>query len=113
MQEKVYPLIPESWHDELRLFTEDEFRTVVRVDGEPVYCSSEDISARYNRDEFYPRDGELIKAVDDLAAYMEARLALENGIGSPELKRASKTIKRKYEGATIAGVDFGRLYGEL
>jgi putative hydrolases of HD superfamily len=113
MQEKVYPLIPESWHDEIRLFTEDEFRTLVRVDNLPVYCSSEEITARYNLDEFSPRDGELIKGVDDLAAYMEARLAKQNGIDSPELNRARKAIKRKYDNASLAGVDFGRLYAEL
>ena len=113
MQEKVYPLVPEAWHPELKLFTEDEFRSVVHHDGVPAFCSSEEISERYNEDVYNPRDGELIKAVDDLAAYMEALLAMENGIGSPELARASKSIKRKYEGAVVARIDFGRLYTEL
>jgi putative hydrolase of HD superfamily len=113
MQEKVYPLVPEAWHPELKLFTEDEFRSVVHKDGVPTYCSSEEIAERYNEDVCNPRDGELIKAVDDLAAYMEALLAMENGIGSPELARASKSIKRKYEGAVVARIDFGRLYTEL
>ena len=113
MQEKVYPLVPEAWHPELRLFTEDEFRSVATVDGAPRYCSSEAISAHYNADEYNPRDGELLKAVDDLAAYMEARLAIENGIGSPELARAREGIKRKYETSIIGGIDLGRLYSEL
>ncbi len=110
MQEKVYPLVPESWHPELRLFTEDEFRSVVQIEGQPVPVSSNDIGQRYNSDVYNPRDGELVKAVDDLAAYMEAQLAIENGIGSPELARARKSITRKYEGAIVAGIDFGRLY---
>ncbi len=112
MQEKVYPLVPESWHSELRLFTEDEFRSVVQIDGESVQSSSEEIALRYNADVYNPRDGELIKGVDDLAAYMEAWLAERNGIGSPELVRARKSIRRKYDGATIAGIDFGRFYAE-
>ena len=113
MQEKVYPLVPESWHPELKLFTEDEFRSVVQVDGETTVTTSDEIGQRFNADVYNPRDGELIKAVDDLAAYMEAQLARGNGIGSPELERARKSIKRKYEGAAIAGVDFGQLYQEL
>ena len=113
MQEKVYPLVPESWHPELKLFTEDEFRSVVHVDGAPTYCSSAEIGQSFNADVYNPRDGELIKGVDDLTAYMEAQLARENGIGSPELARARKSIKRKYEGAVIADVDFGRLYLDL
>lgn len=113
MQEKVYPLIPESWHAALRLFTEDEFRSVVMIDGAQTFCSSADIGERYNSDVYNPRDGELVKAVDDLAAYMEAYLATENGIRSPELVRARKNIRNKYEGAVVAGVDFGRLYKAL
>jgi len=113
MQEKVYPLVPESWHAELRLFTEDEFRSVVQNDGVPMYCGSDEIGERYNTDVYNPRDGELIKAVDDLSAYMEAHLARENGIGSPELARASKSIRRKYESSVVAGINFGRLYTEV
>ncbi len=113
MQEKVYPLVPEAWHSELRLFTEDEFRSVATVDGAPRYCSSEAISAHYNADQYNPRDGELLKGVDDLAAYMEARLAIENGIASPELARAREAIKCKYETSVIGGIDLGRLYSEL
>ena len=113
MQEKVYPLVPEEWHRELRSFTEDEFHNIVEIDGVTTRCGSNEIAEHYNADAYNPRDGELIKAVDDLAAYMEAHLATENGIGSPELLRASKSIKRKYDGAVVAGIDFGRLYREL
>jgi len=113
MEEKVYPLVPESWHPELRLFTEDEFRNVVYVEGQPQQCTAEEIGQLYNADVYNARDGELVKAVDDLAAYMEAQLAIENGIGSPELARARKSIKRKYETAVVAGIDFGRLYADL
>ncbi len=113
MEEKVYPLVPEEWHQELRLFTEDEFRNVVIVDGAPVFCGADDISERYNEDMYNPRDGELIKAVDDLAAFMEADLATKNGIDSPELKRAARSICRKYEGACTAGIDIGAMYKDL
>ncbi len=113
MQEKVYPLIPEAWHAQLRLFTEDEFRSVVYLDGQQVYCSSDVISARYNQDQYNPRDGEMIKGIDDLAAYMEAQLARDNGIGSPELTRARQSIKKKYGKTSIAGIDFGQLYASL
>jgi len=113
MQEKVYPLVPEGWHQELRLFTEDEFRNVVWRDDTMVCCEGDDISRRYNHDTYNPRDGELIKAVDDLAAFMEAQLAISNGINSPELLQASKSIRERYAGMHIAGIDIGKLYAEL
>ncbi len=113
MQEKVYPLVPAAWHSDLKLFTEDEFRSVVHVNGAPVFCSSEEINDRFNEDVYNPRDGELIKGIDDLTAFMEAQLAKNNGINSPELSRARQSIKRKYGAVTIAGIDFGKLYAQL
>ena len=113
MEEKVYPLVPASWHADLRLFTEDEFRSVAFVDGEVVRCSSDEITSRFNEDRFNPRDGELVKAVDDLAAYMEAYLAKRNGISSPELARARHSIRKKYRGQTIAAIDMEGLYASL
>lgn len=110
MQEKVYPLLPEAWHPQLQLYTEDEFRSVVTLEGQTQYCSSDVITERFNDDSYNPRDGEMIKAIDDFAAYMEAQLALDNGIASPELDRARESIHARYESATIAGIDFGRLY---
>ncbi len=113
MQEKVYPLVPAAWHSDLKLFTEDEFRSVVHVNGSPVFCSSDEINDRFNEDVYNPRDGELIKGIDDLTAFMEAQLAKNNGINSPELSRARQSIKRKYGTVTIAGIEFGKLYAQL
>ncbi len=89
MQQKIYTLLPKSWHADLQMFTENEFLTT------PA------------------RDGELLKAVDDLAAYIEAYLALQNGISSPAFQRAHDDLRKRYRGAVIAGVDFGRLYTEF
>ena len=110
MDEKVYPLVPPEWHPDLRLYTEEEFGDVVFLDGARVSTSSEEIDERYNEDGYSPRDGRLVKAVDDLAAYLEARLARENRISSPELKKAAQSIRRKYRDFRVAGVDFGPLY---
>lgn len=112
MEEKVYPLVPDAWHAELRLYTEDEFKDVVTVDGVATATTADEISQRYNDDIYNPRDGQLVKAVDELAAYLEARLARANGITSPELRRASQSIKRKYRDYRVAGLDIGRLYAE-
>jgi putative hydrolase of HD superfamily len=105
MEEKVYPLVPEEWHSDLRLFTEDELRNVAFVNGAAVHAATAVMDESYNADEFNPRDGELVKAVDDLAAFMEAYLARENGISSPELERAMNAIGLKYSAGAVAGVD--------
>ncbi|MES0342458.1 MAG: HD domain-containing protein, partial [Candidatus Humimicrobiaceae bacterium] len=64
MKAKIYKLIPESWHEDIGRFTADEFTDT----GE--------------------RDGPLVKGADDLAAYMEAHLALGNGIKNQALINA-------------------------
>jgi len=69
MEKEVFNLIPPEWHREMRNFTEDEFSSIVLVNGTMVRTDTDTISRQYNEDRFNPRDGSMIKAVDDLAAY--------------------------------------------
>jgi putative hydrolase of HD superfamily len=113
MEKEVYSLIPEEWHAEMRMFTESEYRNIVTVGGSVMTVSSEDIALRYNRDECSPRDGELIKATDELAAFVEAYLGIENGIKSDELQDSKNYLKTKFRQATIAGVNFGDIFADF
>ncbi len=89
MERKIYKLIPEKWHPQMRMFTEDEFKNT----------SS--------------RDGELIKAIDELTAFIEAWLALDNGIKSADFKRARDSLKEKYKSKVVARINFGRIYADF
>ncbi len=86
MEKKIYKLIPENWHSDLRMFTEDEFSDTGR------------------------RNGKLVKGADDLAAFMEAYLSLKNGIRNEDLIYAKNKLVQKYRGKSIAGIDFGDIY---
>jgi putative hydrolase of HD superfamily len=113
MEKEVYALIPEAWHKEMRMFTENEFSTIVMRNGTVQITTSEEISREFNKDEYNPRDGELIKATDDLAAFIETYLALENGIKSNELKEGRSILKDKYQQKIIAGIKFGEIYADF
>jgi putative hydrolase of HD superfamily len=113
MEEEVYGLIPESWHEEIRLFTEIEFKSVVTWGGQRVEKTSGEISAHFNEDACDPRDGELIQAADHLAAFLEAYLALAHGIRSPEFEKAKASLRAEYHAKTIAGVPFGEIYADF
>ena len=89
MERKIYKLIPADWHAQMKMFTEDEF----------VDTAS--------------RNGELIKAIDELAAFLEAYLSLANGIQSEDLAMARKSLPAKYKGRTIAGVNFAKIYKQF
>jgi len=113
MEKEVYSLIPAKFHTEIRMFTESEFENVVLVDGARKLVTSEEITARYNNDAFHPRDGELVKAADRLAAFVEAYVAIRNGSGSPELQEAIWFMKNNYSRVTAAGIDFQEIYADF
>ena len=112
MQRRIYrpKLIPEAWQPEMRMFTEDEFASKVTVEGKLQNTTSDAITASYNQDIYNPVDGELVKAADDLAAFMEAYLALQNGISNAQLRTAVREKSLFYRHKTIAGIDFGKVY---
>jgi putative hydrolase of HD superfamily len=112
MEGRIYgpELIPKAWQPEMRLFTEDEFVSKVTIDGKVYHSTSDDITASYNHDRYNPVDGEVVKAADDLAAFMEAYLALQNGISNAQLQVAVQEKKRFYREKTIAGINLGKVY---
>jgi putative hydrolase of HD superfamily len=113
MEKEVLNLIPEQWHTEVKMFTEDEFSTIVTRGEQAVRTDSETISRDFNDDVFNPRDGEAIKTIDDLAAYVEAYCSVENGVKSRDLAEARKSIREKYKDRIINNVNFGDLFKEF
>jgi putative hydrolase of HD superfamily len=113
MEEKVYGLIPEPWHDEIRLFTEIEFKSVVSCGRSRVEKTSSEISEHFNEDAYDPRDGELIQAADQLAAFLEAHLALANGMRAPDFQKTKTSLKEEYQTKVIAGLQLGQIYADF
>jgi putative hydrolase of HD superfamily len=95
MEAKIYKLIPSNWHSQMKMFTENEFANVLSPEG------------------IVEKDGELIKGVDDLAAFIEAYISLKNGIQSEDLKRAKTELLEKYKAKVISGFDFGQIYSDF
>jgi len=95
MEKKIYKLIPSSWHAQMRMFTENEFTNMTRSDGT------------------IERDGELLKAIDDLAAFIEVHLAFQNGIRSKEFASAQESLLAQYGSKVISGINFGQIYREF
>lgn len=92
MQRKIYKLIPRSWHASMHMFTENEFADLVSKEG------------------LIQRDGRLIKATDELTAFIEAYLALCNGIQNEAFKNAKQDIKNRYHSKVVSGVNFGQIF---
>ena len=95
MDRRIYKLLPQGWHEQMRMFTENEFTDL--AGGKDAVL----------------RDGILIKAIDNLTAFIEAHLALHNGIKSDILQGARSKIIGEYKDKKINGIDFGALYCEF
>lgn len=83
-----------------------EFAEAVMQDGGPLAVSAKDLQGRYNKDAFDPKDGELLKVCDTLAAFIEAYAALRNGITSDQLQQAVWRLRNKYATTSL----FGRIH---
>lgn len=113
MEANVYRLLKPEWRKDIRFFTENEFRNVILFNRKYVTKSVDEINAKFNADEYRPRDGELVKAADEISAFVEAYTSIQHGITDPELIHAQTTIKDKYQDRTIGGIDFGRIMADF
>ena len=110
LEERIFPLLPVAWHAELKYFTDNEFASKIVDGGQIRTVSSDEISKHYNREHYSPLDGELIKACDRLAAYIETFLSISHGIKSYHLEEANRQLYSLYSNRVIAGINFGHLY---
>ena len=111
LEERIFPLLPLSWHREMTYFTENEFASkIIDEEGKLRFVTSDEINRCYNRDKYNPLDGELIKACDQLAAYMETFLSISHGVYSNHLAEANRHLYEVYKNKIIAGIDFGQIF---
>ena len=113
MEEEVYCLLPQEWHEEIRIFTEIEFDGIVQLEGGMAKKTSDEISANFNRNSFNPRDGEIVEAADRLAAFIEAHLAITNGIKAGDFEKIKADMKKEYAHRVIAGLRMGEIYSDF
>ena len=110
VEERILPLLPSTWHREIKYYITDEFKNKVILNGEVTFVEADEIGEKYNQDEFSPVDGEMIKGCDDLAAYIEAFLSISHGITSHHLKDGFDSLYERYNRRQIANIDFGVLF---
>lgn len=110
VQEQIFPLLPATWQAQLNYFMQDEFSSKILLNGQMQAVDSATITAQYNQDQYSPIDGELIRACDHLAAYIEAKLSMTHGISSRHLAEGAKSLYAKYENKVVAGINFGQLF---
>ena len=111
MEKVIFPLLPQSWHDEMHYFTKDEFSSKITSDNGIEIVTSDIINEKYNEDKYNPIDGEIIRACDHLSAYIEAYLSLSYGIRCEQVQSGYDHLTGKYEDKQIGGIDFSTPFG--
>jgi len=114
MEERLLPLLPESWHQEIRYYTENEFSNRAIVDGQvKLGLTADELKSTYSEARFSPLDGEVIRACDHLAALIEASLSIGHGVTSKHLTEGRDRLLSQYENQNISGIDFGHLFASF
>jgi putative hydrolase of HD superfamily len=74
-----------------------EFIPVIRLNNETKEVTWEMLYEKYNQNKYDPKDGEVLKVCDNIAAFIEAYTALKNGITSDHLQQAVWRIRNDYD----------------
>ena len=95
LEQEGYGHIRERLDYYLGLATKSEFNDTCRLeDGIRKVEGFAELNERYNEDRYDPKDGQLVKACDSLAAFIEAYSSIHNGIGSPHLYEAVARMRK-------------------
>ncbi|MBI5906309.1 MAG: HD domain-containing protein [Deltaproteobacteria bacterium] len=113
LDKEVYGLLPEGWHADFEMFAEHEFENFATVDGKVVTVPAAELHERYNDDSNNPKDGELVKRADNLAAFVEAYAGIRNGSTSQDLQYAKVKIREQEQKTQYAGLNFGEIYSDF
>ena len=73
-----------------------EFTITIFSNGKTREVSRDQLLTTYNQDNFDPKDGELLKTCDSIAAFIEAYTAMRNGITTDQLQQAVWRIRSDY-----------------
>lgn len=122
LNRKVFTLLADPVYHELaerlRYYLGDdhitEFDNTIIRDGQAASVSWEDLQHRFNEDRFDPKDGQMLKICDNLAAFIEAYTATRNGITNEQLLHAQWKIRNLYQKQPVLeGVHIGALLADF
>lgn len=114
LYKKVYGELEPEILDELKLYIDNEFNTSISSEDKSRKTVTEhDLYTQYNENKYDPIDGGLIKACDELAAFVEAYIAVENGATSNTFQEAIVGLKNKYLDKKVSKINFSQIYADF
>ena len=109
MKEELLPLLPRPGMRKMRYFTYGSLNSA-KQGRICLDISFKDLNKKFNEDQYFPMDGEIIKAFDQLSAFIEAKLSIKHGVSSDALLEAESNIYNLMKDSKVSGIDFGRIF---
>ena len=115
VNKELVPLMDKSYVDEVIYYTSDEFTDRIKgKDGKVQKVTWEELNGKYNKDNFNPVDGRLVRISDHLSALMEADISIKHGITSSHLQGGRDGMLELYPvDEKISGIEVNKLFHEL
>ena len=115
VNKELVPLMDKSYVDEVIYYTSDEFTDRIKgKDGKVQKVTWEELNGKYNKDNFNPVDGRLVRIFDHLSALMEADISIKHGITSSHLQGGRDGMLELYPiDEKISGIEVNKLFHEL
>lgn len=92
---------------------ESEFSNCVIKEGKILELPFELMHERYNEDQYDPKDGELVKICDNLAAYLEAYVAIRHGVASDQIHQALWRIRAQTRDRELGPLHVGAIFADF
>ncbi len=110
VEERLLPMLPPYLREEMGYFIKDEFANKISLNGKIEKVDDvEKMWKQYNKERFNAIDGSLVKAADNIGAFIEAAASIHNGVNPYRLTEAKNGLLRKYESYTIFGIKIGEI----
>ena len=115
VNKELVPLMDKSYVDEVIYYTSDEFSDRIKgKDGKVQKVTWDELNGKYNKDNFNPVDGRLVRISDHLSALMEADISIKHGITSSHLQGGRDGMLELYPiDEKISGIEVNKLFHEL
>ena len=115
VNKELVPLMDKSYVDEVIYYTSDEFTDRIKgKDSKVQKVAWEELNGKYNKDNFNPVDGRLVRISDHLSALMEADISIKHGITSSHLQGGRDGMLELYPvDGKISGIEVNKLFHEL
>ena len=96
-------------------YTSDEFTDrILDKNGKIKHVSWEELNTEYNKTEFDPIDGRLVRICDHFSALMEADISIKHGITSEHLTGGREGILSRYaKDKVISGINVNEFFQNI